>query len=143
MEINGKSAYFIAAKALIRDGKNLLITHDIFGSWDIPGGRIKGDEFAKPLEEVLDRKLREELGANVQYQIGRPNTFFQVERNEAGIDQKVGIFAVGYEVSYLGGEIMLGEHHDEYRWVNINNFQPETLFEGGWLTGLQQYLNQD
>jgi len=142
MEINGKAAYFIAAKALIRDGDKLLITHDIFGEWDIPGGRIKNDEFNKPFESVLERKIKEELGNNIQYKIGQPKVFFKVERVEAGTNIKAQIFAVGYEAAYLGGEIVLGEHHDEYRWVNVADFQPETLFDGGWLTGLQQYLGQ-
>ena len=142
MEVNGKSAYFIAAKALIRDGQKLLITHDVFGSWDIPGGRIKADEFGQPLEKILDRKIGEELGELVQYSIGKPVVHFQVERIEAGIDAKVGIFAVGYEVAYLGGKVILGPHHDDYRWVDITEFKPETLFEGGWLIGLLQYLAQ-
>lgn len=140
MEINGKDVYFIAVKALLRDGDKLLITHDIFGSWDIPGGRIKKDEFEKPFESVLERKLLEELGGNIQYTIGEPKVFFRVERLEKGIDTKVRIFAIGYEVRYMGGEIQLGTNHDEYRWVNVNDFNPDELFADGWQTGLWDYL---
>lgn len=140
MEINGKDVYFVAAKALIRDGEKLLVTHDVFGDWDIPGGRIKKDEFEKPFETVLERKIREELGSDIRYEVGAPKVFFKVERVEAGIDTKVRIFAVGYEVTYLGGTITLGDHHDEYRWVNITEFNPDELFTGGWAKGLREYL---
>lgn len=140
MEINGKDVYFVAAKALIRDGEKLLVTHDVFGDWDIPGGRIKKDEFEKPFEAVLERKIREELGDDIRYEVGEPKVFFKVERVEAGIDTKVRIFAVGYEVTYLGGAITLGDHHDEYRWVNVNEFNPDELFTGGWAKGLHEYL---
>lgn len=142
MEINGKDVYFIAVKALLRDENKLLITHDVFGSWDIPGGRIKKDEFEKPLEQVLERKLREELGEGFQYEIGEPKVFFRVERFEQGINMNARIFGIGYEVRYLGGELQLGEHHDELRWIDIHDFQPEELFTSGWENGLKEYLQK-
>ncbi len=142
MEVNGKDVYFVAVKLLLRDGNKLLITHDIFGSWDIPGGRIKKDEFKKPLESVIKRKITEEIGTSVKYSIGDPKVFFRVERIEQGIGVPVRIFAVGYEAQYGGGEIKLGDHHDEYRWVDLGEFKPDELFEGGWLTGLDEYIAQ-
>lgn len=140
MEINGKDVYFIAVKALVRNGDKLLITHDIFKSWDIPGGRIKKDEFRKPLENVLKRKITEELGPDFKYEIGPIVTSFRVERNEVGIEGNSRIFAIGYEVTYRGGEITLGEHHDEYRWVDMHKFEPSSLFADGWEVGLESYL---
>jgi 8-oxo-dGTP pyrophosphatase MutT (NUDIX family) len=140
MEINGKNVYFVAVKALIRDGDKLLITHDIFKSWDIPGGRIKKDEFQKPLVDVLKRKLSEELGDGIQYEIGDVVTTFSVERDEVGIGSRARIFAVGYDVKYVAGNINLGENHDKYEWVNIADFEPSTLFKDGWEKGLDTYL---
>ena len=140
MEINGKDVYFVAVKLLLRDGNKLLITHDVFGSWDLPGGRIKKDEFNNPLESIIERKMKEEIGTKVSYSIGEPKVFFRVERQEHGIDMKVRIFAIGYEAAYTSGGIELGEHHDEYRWVDVNTFKPEELFEGGWKSGLEEYL---
>lgn len=140
MEVNGKDVYFVAVKLLLRDGDKLLLTHDIFGDWDLPGGRIKKAEFEKPLEAVIARKMREELGENVQYVLGEPKVFFRVERVEHGIDMPVRIFAVGYEAQYIGGSIKLGNHHDEYRWVAIADFNPDELFVGGWAEGLREYL---
>lgn len=140
MEINGKDVYFIAVKALIRHGDRLLITHDVFDSWDIPGGRIKKDEFQRPLIDVLKRKLSEELGDKIQYEIGDIATTFSVERDEVGIGSKVRIFAIGYEVKFLGGDIHLGSNHDQYEWVVVSDFEPNILFKDGWEKGLETYL---
>jgi len=54
-----RDLYFVAMKVLLRDGDKLLITHDIFGEWDIPGGRIQKHEFDAPLESIMKRKIRE------------------------------------------------------------------------------------
>jgi 8-oxo-dGTP pyrophosphatase MutT (NUDIX family) len=136
-----KDLYFVAVKLFLRDGSKLLITHDIFGDWDLPGGRIRKDEFNKPLESVIERKANEELGTDVKYELGEPKAFFRVERQEHDLGgQTVRIFGVGYEANYSGGDIKLGQHHDQMEWVDTNSFQPEQYFAGGWLTGVQEYL---
>ena len=137
-----KDLYFVAVKLLLRDGDKLLITHDIFGSWDIPGGRIKKDEFEAPLESVIERKINEEIGPDVKYEVGEVKVFFRHERKEMKIGELVRIFAIGYEGKYLGGEITLGDHHDKYEWVDVKSFKPESYFTGGWLKGLEEYLSK-
>lgn len=137
-----KDHYFVAVKLFLREGDKLLITHDIFGSWDLPGGRITKDEFDKPLESVIERKIDEELSSGVQYELGEPKIFFRVERKEQKLGEKVRIFAVGYEAKYVGGEIKLGNHHDKMEWVDIKTFKPADYFTGGWLTGVEEYMSQ-
>src|SRR5674476_375232 len=95
-----RDLYFVAMKVLLRDGDKLLITHDVFGQWDIPGGRIKKYEFDAPLESVIERKMHEELG-DIKYELGDPKVFFRVERLEYSTQSTVRIFAVGYEAQYL------------------------------------------
>ncbi len=144
MDIYDKDLYFVAVKLLIRDGNRLLITHDIFGHWDLPGGRIKKDEFKTDLSVVIQRKMFEELGEDFKYDYGEPVVFFRVEREEHGLNmKKVRIFAIGYDAKYIGGKIRLGKHHDKYEWVDVNSFQPEDYFVGGWLTGIQEYLSKN
>lgn len=141
MDTYDKDLYFVAVKLLIRDGDKLLITHDIFGAWDLPGGRIKKDEFKTSLPSVIARKMQEELGSDFKYSFGEPTVFFRVEREEHGLDNKmVRIFGIGYEASYKGGEIQLGDHHDQYEWVDIKTFKPENYFVDGWLEGVREYL---
>ena len=141
VESNEKDLYFVAVKLFLRDGEMLLITHDIFGSWDLPGGRLKKDEFETPLEQVIKRKIDEELGSDVSYDVGEPCIFFRVERQEHGLNgKKVRIFAIGYDAEYTGGEIKTGKNHDRMEWVNLAEFKPEEYFTGGWLHGIEEYL---
>jgi 8-oxo-dGTP pyrophosphatase MutT (NUDIX family) len=138
-----KDMYNIAVKLLLRDGDKLLITHDIFKSWDIPGGRIKKDEFEAPLESVIRRKMNEELGSEVEYEISEPVVFFRVKRIEYSTKEEARIFAIGYSAKYLRGDIKLGQNHDRFEWVDVNTFKPEDYFTGGWLTGVQEYIKKN
>jgi 8-oxo-dGTP diphosphatase len=127
-----KDLYFVAVKVFLRDEQQLLITHDVFGSWDLPGGRIRVNEFNTPLESVVARKVQEELGTDVRYTLGQPVVFFRVERKEHDKnDQIVRIFAVGYEARYEGGDVQLSEHHDQMEWVDIRSFEPGHYFTDG------------
>jgi len=135
-----KDTYFVAVKALLRNGHDLLITHDIYGQWDIPGGRLRSDDFDVPLEAVLERKLREELGDDLRYTLDAPCVFFRHERSEQGLDgRRVRIFAVGFEADFLGGSIKLGPHHNRHLWVDAATFPADEYFVDGWLEGLRTY----
>lgn len=135
-----KDTYFVAVKALLRNGRDLLITHDIYGQWDLPGGRLRSDDFDASLDAVLERKLREELGDDFRYALRAPSVFFRHERSEHSLDgQRVRIFAVGFEADFLGGSIELGPHHDQYLWVDAATFSADDYFVDGWLKGLRTY----
>ena len=135
-----KDSYFVAVKVLLIRQDRLLIMHDVFGDWDIPGGRIKPNEFETPMQDIVDRKIREELGNSIEYELREPKVFFRHERIERSSNRKSRIFAIGYEAKYKSGEIVLGGNHDEYRWVDLNGFEPDKFFKGGWLKGLNEYL---
>jgi len=142
--ISGKEMWFVAVKVFLRDGDKLLIFKDGFDQWDLPGGRIKPDEFGTPLEDIAERKMREELGNEFQYTLGEVKLHMRHERVEIGAEGSptIRIFAVGYEATFGGGEIELASHHKEYEWVDVNNFKPEDYFTGGWLKGVQEYLSK-
>lgn len=141
MDIEEKDLYFVAVKVFLeRDGK-LFIFKDRYGEWDLPGGRIRKNEFHTPLEEVLQRKISEELGDNIKYAIGKPIVFMRHERREASLGNPlVRIFAIGYLATLLSGEIHLSDQHTEMQWVDPKNFKPEDYFSGGWLEGVKEYL---
>lgn len=136
-----KDNYLVAVKLLLRDGDQLLITHDIFSGWDIPGGRIRSDQFETPLEAVLSDKIEVELGADVRYQLGGIKETFRVEREELRQTvEKVRIFAVGYEATYLGGDIHLGKNHDKYEWIDLRSVNlKDYAAPGGWVEQLAEY----
>jgi ADP-ribose pyrophosphatase YjhB (NUDIX family) len=140
--MNNKDLYFVAVKVFMEKDGRLLIMKDNFGCWDLPGGRIKLDEFETSMEDIIKRKMREELGENIEYEIGRPVVFMRHERVEkVPGSPTVRIFAIGYEGKLLSGEIKLSERHTEMLWVDPSNFKPEEYFTGGWLKGVQEYLN--
>lgn len=142
MDEYDKDLYFVAVKVFLRDRDKLLIIHDIFGAWDLPGGRVKKDEFDASLESVIDRKMNEELGSKVKYdRVIQNGVFFRVERLEQGLNKKVRIFAIGYEAEYKDGDIVLGKHINDYKWVNVTKFKPREYFKDGWLKGVEDYLN--
>ena len=137
-----KDEYLVAIKLLLRDGDKLLITHDTFGQWDLPGGRIRRDQFDTPIEEVLSGKILEELGPDLAYQLGEIKTTFRIERSEVGRgDEKVRIFGVGYEAKYLNGDITLGEFHDRFEWINIKTVNlADYSSVSGWVEKLDDYI---
>ncbi|KKU09323.1 MAG: hypothetical protein UX13_C0043G0004 [Candidatus Woesebacteria bacterium GW2011_GWB1_45_5] len=141
MNIEPKDTYFVAVKVFLEKDGKLLILKDNFGDWDLPGGRIKKDEFETPLPEIIKRKMSEELGDAIGYRIGKPVVFMRHERVEQSIgNPTVRIFAVGYEGVLESGEIKFSERHPEIMWVNPIDFRPEDYFKGGWLKGVKEYL---
>jgi ADP-ribose pyrophosphatase YjhB (NUDIX family) len=142
MDKTAKDLYYIAVKVFLKCGNNLFIFQDGFGKWDLPGGRIRYDEFKKPLESIIKRKLKEELGGSIKYQLGKPFVFMRHERKEAMPHgpKMARIFAIGYHAKFLGGTINLPSHHTKYEWVPIKTFKPQKYFEGGWFDGMKTFL---
>lgn len=137
-----KDFYYIAVKVFLEHKGNLFIFKDKFGDWDIPGGRLLRNEFSIPLEKVISRKIKEELGNSIKYRLGKPLIFMRHERQEPNPFNfpKVRIFAIDYRADYISGKIQLSSGHTEYKWVSIKNFNPEKYFKGGWLKGIKEYL---
>jgi ADP-ribose pyrophosphatase YjhB (NUDIX family) len=136
-----KDVYFVAVKVFLEKDGKLLIMKDNFGDWDLPGGRIKTNEFKVPLKQVLQRKMFEELGNKIKYSIGEPSVCMRHKRIEAAPgNPEVKIFAVGYQCTLESGEIQLSKRHTEMKWVDPINFKPEDYFTGGWLQGVKDYL---
>lgn len=141
MGIEDKDFYFVALKVFLElDGK-LFIFKDRYGEWDLPGGRIRKDEFRAPLEDIIKRKMAEELGSEVEYILGKSVVFMRHERREATAGNPLArIFAIGYRATFLNGEVHLSNQHTEMKWVGLRNFKPEEYFSGGWLEGVREYL---
>lgn len=58
---------------LLREGRMLLVRERVADQfWELPGGRIDVGEELLPAAEVLRRELREELGPDLQVEIGEP-----------------------------------------------------------------------
>jgi ADP-ribose pyrophosphatase YjhB (NUDIX family) len=144
METYNKDLYFVAVKVFLVDNQNrLLIIKDIYDDgWDLPGGRLRPEDFFTPLEDVIVRKMKEEIGDVVKYKLGDPLVFFRHERFEVGVNEHRRIFAIGYQAKYLDGAIKLGEYKKDYKWVSLETFVPEEYFVGGWLQGVKEFVTR-
>jgi len=135
-----KDMYFVAVKVFLENNGKFYVFKDRFGDWDIPGGRIKKHEFEAPLQEIIRRKMKEEIGDGVEYTIGKPILFMRHERIDAADGQQTRIFAIGYQASLISGEPKMSSQHTEELWADPKTFKPEDYFKGGWLKGVQEYL---
>ncbi|MAQ59471.1 hypothetical protein CL638_02050 [bacterium] len=144
-DLKYKDQYYVAVKLFLEKDDKLFVFKDKWNAWDLPGGRIRIHEFETPLEDVIKRKMDEEIGSDVKYELGNPVVMMRHERVEQmdgeGENPRIRIFAVGYKAKLLEGEPNLGDHHVEKKWVDISDYQPENDFKGGWLKGVQEYLN--
>ncbi len=141
MSIQEKDTYFVAVKVFLEKEGKFLVMKDNFGDWDLPGGRIKKDEFEAPLESIITRKMSQEVGSEVKYEVGKPIVFLRHERIEASPgNPTVRIFAIGYPATWKSGSIKLSERHTEILWADPKTFKPEDYFKGGWLKGVQEYI---
>lgn len=139
-----KDQYYVAVKLFLEKEGKLFIFKDKWGDWDLPGGRIRKHEFDTPIEKIIERKMKEEVGEQVVYKLGSPIVTMRHERTEQvpgdGTKPTIRIFAVGYAAELIEGEPRLGDHHIEMMWVDPISFNPERYFTGGWLKGVQDYI---
>ena len=141
MSLEEKEKYYVAVKVFLEKDGKFFACRDKYGSWDLPGGRIKKDEFDAPMEQIIRRKMSEELGDQLKYKIGKPIITMRHERIEdAPGNPMIRIFSVGYEATLLDGEPKISDLFVESMWADIKTFQPEKYFKGGWLKGVQEYL---
>ena len=119
---------FVATKALIvREGKVLVVRESSqytdgtqVGLYDTPGGRMQPGQ---KLDESLLREVMEETGLNIE--IGSPffvNESWPVVRGEQW--QVVRIF---FECRSLVGEVRLSDDHDDYKWIDPNDYASADL----------------
>lgn len=141
MSLEEKEQYYVAVKVFLEKDGKFLIMKDKYGDWDLPGGRIKKDEFASPIEDVIKRKMSEELGNEIEYKLGKSLLTMRHERVEAAPgNPTIRIFAVSYEAKLLNGEPKISNLFTESMWVDSKTFKPEEYFIGGWLKGIEEYL---
>lgn len=137
-----KYKIFVATKAFINfRGKVLIVRESTeykdgtnFGSYDVPGGRIKpGQKFDKSLL----REIKEETGLKVR--IGRP--FYVGEwRPKVGREnwQIVGTF---FECFSRSNKIKLSRDHDDYQWINPKDYKKYKLI-GNLRPAFESYLKR-
>ena len=103
--------FFVALKIMLWNRGRILILRDTRGL-DFPGGRIDNTEYETPLERIIAREIREELGA-VRYTLGKPA--FQYRRYHD--QRRMNVFVTVFEATYRSGSITLSDEHISYEWL--------------------------
>ncbi|OHA04266.1 MAG: hypothetical protein A3J58_00965 [Candidatus Sungbacteria bacterium RIFCSPHIGHO2_02_FULL_52_23] len=109
--------YHVGLKILLHKDGYYLILRKKNGHVDLPGGRIDNVEYATPLERVLAREIREELG-QVKYALGHPLFHYRADVKSRGVYVFVAVFAA----EYLSGAVRISSEHRSYQWVKIGAF---------------------
>ncbi|HNY29846.1 MAG TPA: NUDIX domain-containing protein [Fibrobacteria bacterium] len=117
---------FVAAVCALvrRDGRILSMlrsrTKDASpGIWEALSGRLQAGE--SPLEAV-EREIREECGLSVRID-PRPLSAHQATR--AGIPMVI----VYYLADHLHGEVVLSDEHEDFAWLDADEFAARTPIE--------------
>ena len=103
----------VVAAAIERDGRYLAARRTrpewAAGRWEFPGGKVEAGETE---ELALLREIREELGVEIE-----------IERRVAGewpLHDDLVLHL--YVASLVEGEPRPLDHHDELRWVSVDDF---------------------
>lgn len=103
----------VGIKAIIKRNDKVLIVKNIKGFWEVPGGRMNGNE---TIEQTLRRELTEELPniKNVQIQ-----EIVEAVRVHKDINKDVSLVLVFFYTSaeFEGGEPILSPEHTDYKWA--------------------------
>lgn len=103
-------------KVLMRRGTKVLLLRTKRNHISLPGGRIDKGEYRLPLEKIIEREIKEELGSEARYRLGRP--LFQYRRYNSRT--KTAALVTVYDGIFFGGRIILSPEHVSYNWVDIN-----------------------
>lgn len=96
---------------IIKDDK-VLILKNTKGFWEVPGGRIDGNE---TVEETLRRELDEELPNITSVVV---HGVVGAGRIEKDIQKNVSLVLIFYAVSAdFDGEPQLSHEHEDYKWA--------------------------
>ena len=121
----------VGVKGFILDGHKLLMLEERGrvekkgrDLWELPGGRIDVGEENLPIEEILFREVKEELGL-VKIEAGNIVSTWVRQLHEDHF-----VFLIGLACKYIGGEIVLSDEHASYKWVDRNNWSALNMADG-------------
>ncbi len=144
--------YQVSLKLIIKnkEGETLILKAAHKGSYvgfyDLPGGRIKINEFQTAFEKLLSREVREELGEKVKINVSFKPVAIGRHLIPAALIKKpddIHVLYIFFEAKYLGGKILLSKEHVSKSWVDIHKVKLDKYFKSGILEGIKMYLNNN
>jgi len=140
--MNRKHAnFYIAFKVLLKKEDEFLFlrlsSEKFLNILDLPGGRTEEGEEEIFIREILEREIKEEIGEDLKYKIGK--LIFQHYRRV----NKPYVLVSVYEGEYLSGDIKLSSEHLSYEWINPKTYQfrKEDFFSEEEYLVFKKYFN--
>lgn len=137
--------YQVSLKLILKneDGKILIMkgakggTYD--GYYDLPGGRIDTDEFITPIEDIIDREVKEEIG-DIEYSLSK-NPVSIGRHPLIKHDKEIHILYVFFVAQYISGDIKISDEHGSFEWIKLSEIEPSKYFKSGLLEGIKGYIS--
>ncbi len=134
--------YQVALKVMMKKNGRVLFLrlNESENRLDLPGGRIDNVEGGVPLEKILAREIREELGGKIKYELGNP--LFQFRRYSPA-QNKYNLLTV-YDTKFISGKIKLSPEHTSYEWINPKEykFKPKDFFNKEEFLAFKKYFSR-
>jgi|ERR1035437_280461 8-oxo-dGTP diphosphatase len=134
--------FFVGQKAFIEKDGEVLVLNGPYGL-DFPGGRIQEGETTdsndrNELISALKREVLEET--NLEIEVFDP--FFNWFQKASIKSKNYGktIYLVGFKCKYLSGELKLSDEHDNFQWVNKDNYK-KLDNRGDYFLALEKYFS--
>lgn len=139
--MNENALFFVGQKAFIEKDGKILILNGPYGL-DFPGGRIQERETTdnndrNELLLSLRREVREET--NLEIEILDPFFVWFQKLSKKSKNYGKTVYLVGFKCKYLSGELKLSDEHDNFEWVDKDNYKK--LDDGsGYFSALEKYF---
>lgn len=116
--------FCVGQKALIEKDGKILVLNDPVEGLDFPGGKIQEGEAqdgnATSLMLALQREVIEETGLKID--VGSPFVVWYHEFPKESRNYPKVVYLVAFKCKYISGDIKLSEEHNQFRWVDKNNY---------------------
>lgn len=114
--------FYVGVKGIIKEERGYLLLKAAKGHWDIPGGRIDGDE---DFEATLNRELSEELPGSKIDRIGGLQGAFRLPKD---IEDDTSLVLIYFLVNVvLPKDVVLSDEHTDFVWINRLEDIPDDL----------------
>ena len=144
-----KDFYQVSLKIILKNEQGQILVlkghprGSFAGFYDLPGGRIEEDEFSIPLDLIIEREIKEEIG-EVDVEIGlKPVAVGRHLIPAAMTEEKkdLHLLYVFFEAKLRSGQVSISNEHDGYKWLSLNDINLADFFKSGILEGIKMYLN--
>jgi 8-oxo-dGTP diphosphatase len=134
--------YQVSLKVLLFNDKDEVLLlkgqpGSFTGLFDLPGGRIDADEHDQDFAQILDRELKEEAG-DIEYVLDDSPQALGHARNPKNGKS---VLYVVFEARHVSGNIVISDEHTDYRWMKLENLDPDQMFAGGLNKAIKNYLD--